>query len=72
MAEPQLLASFDHRFGDVTELQFLTPDVFAASSSDGSVTLLRVVRDELQSSTGFKLVQVTKWDKLHGPRYVKH
>ena len=40
--EPQLLASFDHRFGDVNEIQFLTSDVVAAGSSDGSVTLLKV------------------------------
>ena len=40
--EPQLLASYDHRFGDVNEMQFLTSDVVATASSDGSVTLLRV------------------------------
>ena len=66
--EPQLLASFDHRFGDVNEMQFLTSDVLATASSDGSVTLLKIDRDNLTSSiqsTGFKFLQLNKWNKLH-------
>jgi len=64
--EPQLLASFDHRFGDVNEIQFLTSDVVATASSDGSVTLLRIDRDSLtNNSTGYKFVQVNKWNKIH-------
>merc|ERR1711935_628893 len=66
--EPQLLASFDHRFGDVNEIQFLTSDVVATASSDGSVTLLRIDRDTLANSlqsTGFKFLQINKWNKLH-------
>jgi len=66
--EPQLLASFDHRFGDVNEIQFLTSDVVAAGSSDGSVTLLKINRDSLDNtlqSTGFKFTQINKWNKSH-------
>jgi hypothetical protein len=50
----------------VNEIQFLTSDVVATASSDGSVTLLRIDRDSLtNNSTGFKFVQVNKWNKIH-------
>jgi hypothetical protein len=73
--EPQLLATFNHRFGDVNELQFLTSEVFVSASSDGSVSLLRIVRDNILSpresdSTGFQIVQANKWDKIHSSKYV--
>jgi len=66
--EPQLLASYDHRFGDVNEMQFLTSDVVATASSDGPVTLLRIDRDTLANSlqsTGYKFLQINKWNKIH-------
>ena len=50
----------------MNEIQFLTSDVVATASSDGSVTLLRIDRDSLtNNSTGFKFVQVNKWNKIH-------
>ena len=64
--EPQMVASHDHRFGDVNEIQFLTSDVFAVASSSGQVSLLRIERDNASvRSTGYKLLQVNKWDNLH-------
>ena len=50
----------------MNEIQFLTSDVVATASSDGSVTLLRIDRDSLKNnSTGFKFVQVNEWNKIH-------
>lgn len=64
--EPQLLASFNHNFGDVNEIQFAQSDVMAVASSDGSVTLLRMERSTADGpSTGFKLTNVYKWEELH-------
>ena len=50
----------------MNEIQFLTSDVVATASSDGSVTLLKIDRDSLtNNSTGYKFVQVNKWNKIH-------
>ncbi len=66
--EPQMLASFDHRTGDVNEMQFLNADLLAVASSDGSVTLLKVQKDIVGSatpSTGISLSKANHWPKIH-------
>ena len=69
--EPQLLASFDHSFGDVNEIQFLEHEKrLLVASSDGSVSLLRIVTNALvnRESTGYQLTLVNKWHRLHSSR----
>jgi len=67
--EPQLLASFDHSFGDVNEIQFLEHESgrLLVASSDGSVSLLRIATNPSvnRESTGYQLTLVNKWNKLH-------
>ena len=72
--EPNLLSSFHHGNGDVNELQFLNNDTFATASSDGTVSLLKIDRDNVLEarnlySTGYKLTKVAAWNKLHSKRY---
>ena len=67
--EPDLLSSFNHD-GDVNDIHFLTPEVFAVGSSEGTVTLVKIDRDNLlgsrnTKSTGFKLTAIAKWNRLH-------
>ena len=73
--EPNLLASFHHGHGDVNELHFLNTDTFAVASSDGTVSLLKIDRDNVFEtrnlhSTGYKLTQTAAWNKLHSKRYI--
>lgn len=65
--EPQMLAAYDHQFGDVNEIQYLSNEAFAVASSNGSVTLLRTDRDNLGTlrSTGYKINQINQWQKIH-------
>ena len=68
ISEPQLLASFNHPYGDVNEIQWLTEDLCAVASSNGDVCLLRIDRENLlvnRDSTGYKLMPVNKWNQLH-------
>ena len=56
--------------GDVNEMQFLTPDLFSVGSSDGSVTLLRISKENglgNRETTGYNLAQMNKWN-LHKSR----
>ncbi len=73
--EPNLLSSYDHGNGDVNEVQFLNTDTFAIASSDGTVSLLKIDRDNVLEarnlhSTGHKLTKVAAWNKLHSKRYL--
>ena len=68
--EPNLLSSHDHRIGNVNEIEFLTSEVFAVASSDGTVTVLKIDRDSIsrfENSTGYKLNVVAKWSQLLVP-----
>jgi len=74
--EPNLLSSYDHGNGDVNEVQFLNTDTFAIASSDGTVSLLKIDRDNVLEarnlhSTGHKLTKVAAWNKLHSKRNVE-
>ena len=73
--EPDLLSSFNHDIGDVNDIHFLTSEVFAVASSDGTVTLVKIDRDSIlgsrnTKSTGFKLAAIAKWSKLHSKQNV--
>ncbi len=70
ITEPERLTSFDHSFGDVNELQFLTTDVFASASSNGTVSLLRIARENNLGSSGISLVQANQWKDLHKTKLV--
>ena len=64
--EPQLMASFNHGFGDVNEIQFLTNDLLAIASSDGTVTLLKTDVDNFGGfQSSFKFSKANQWTKLH-------
>ena len=60
LEEPELLAHYDHHHGDVNDLVFLNPDFAVAASSSGTVTVLRLARDD----SGWLLQEVNKWENL--------
>lgn len=61
-SEPEKLANFYFaEGGDVNDLHFLSPELIATSSSDGSLAVLRLV-----SSDEWHISEAKKWPHLHG------
>jgi len=63
-SEPSLLASRSHS-GDVTEISWLNPDSFLASSSAGGLVLYRLVRESSYQMGSYKLEVGQEWPVLH-------
>lgn len=63
-AEPSQLTSLPHT-GDVTDMSWLNPDTFLASSSSGGLVLYRLVRESSYQLGGMKLEVGLDWPVLH-------